>query len=207
VFLVAHNHLQLKDIIKARISRVRYGMFKEKQIEEAVNRIIPARKVEDALANADLIIEATPEELEDKQDLCANFEKHCKPDTIIASTSMRLNLDHVCQFMKKPDRFIGMRFLAPVLLINHVEVSCSGTTSDDTWGRAVSWLQEQEKLPFPAGKKHRIFSPTEIDELQARGSVTKLQKVHHGAIHVLSVQSCNFRTPILIEQCVSVCAF
>ena len=64
---------------------------------------------------------------------------------------------------------------ASVLLINHVEVSCSTWTSEETWGRIVCWLQEIEKLPFPGGMMRRLVTTNEIDQLQGRAVKQKIQ--------------------------------
>jgi hypothetical protein len=104
---------QVKGIVEARLKRLRYGMWKDEQVKAALDRIIPVAKVEQALDGADLIIEATPEDLDDKQNLLEMFEKHCKPDTIMATTSLKLELDDIAQYMRRPERMLGMRFLAP----------------------------------------------------------------------------------------------
>ena len=84
-------------------------------------------------------------------------------------------VDQCARIMRRPQNMIGVRFLDPCLLIDHVEVSCSAQTSQETWERLVCWLQEMGKLPFPGGNIRRLATAEEIEGMQRRGAKAKVE--------------------------------
>jgi 3-hydroxybutyryl-CoA dehydrogenase len=69
-----------------------------------------ATNVEDAIRDADLIIEAVPDELEMKLELFTIFDKFAKPNAIFASTSTALDVGDFADVAIFRERCIGMRF-------------------------------------------------------------------------------------------------
>ena len=72
--------------------------------------ISAARSVEDAIRDADLIIEAVPEELEMKLELFTLFDKFAKPSAILASSSSAFSIGEMTDVTTSQERCIGMRF-------------------------------------------------------------------------------------------------
>src|SRR6266852_4928517 len=77
----------------------------------ALKQLTTANKVEDAIREADLIIEAVPEEMEMKMELFTIFDKFAKPGAIFASTSTKLSIADFSNITVYRDRCVGMRFL------------------------------------------------------------------------------------------------
>jgi 3-hydroxyacyl-CoA dehydrogenase len=82
-----------------------------KQASDAVLRnISTAPAVETAIRDAELIIEAVPEELEMKLELFTIFDKFAKPGAIFISTSEKLSILDISDVTIGRDRCMGMRF-------------------------------------------------------------------------------------------------
>src|SRR5262244_2986716 len=60
--------------------------------DKAITLISTSSKVEDAIRDADLIIEAVPEEMEMKLELFTIFDKFAKPGAIFASNTSSLSI-------------------------------------------------------------------------------------------------------------------
>jgi 3-hydroxybutyryl-CoA dehydrogenase len=88
--------------------------------------------VQDAIVDADLIIEAVPEEMEMKMELFTIFDKFAKPGAIFASNTSSLSIGDMSELTVSRDRCIGMHFFNPVPKMKLIELVRTPFTSDDT---------------------------------------------------------------------------
>ena len=80
---------------------------------EASSRLVLSRTLEEAVREADLIIEAVAEEMEMKIEMFTIFDKFAKPDAIFASTSRLVPIAELAAVTFCPERCIGIRFRGP----------------------------------------------------------------------------------------------
>jgi len=83
-------------------------------------------------ANADLIIEAAPEQLELKQEILREIETHSHKAFIFASNTSSLSITEIAKASEHPQNIVGMHFFNPVHLMRLVEIVVGKATSDDT---------------------------------------------------------------------------
>ena len=100
--------------------------------DRAVNLITTANSVQDAIRDADLIIEAVPEEMEMKMELFAIFDKFSKPNAIFASNTSSLSISDMSELTVSRERCVGMHFFNPVPKMKLIELVKTPFTSDDT---------------------------------------------------------------------------
>jgi 3-hydroxybutyryl-CoA dehydrogenase len=91
-----------------------------------------ASNIEDAIRDADLIIEAVPDELEMKLELFTIFDKFAKPNAIFASTSAALSVGDFADVAIFRERCIGMRFHRLGENEESIEIVKSALTSQET---------------------------------------------------------------------------
>ena len=91
-------------------ARREYGALSEQGAAAALRNISTAPAVETAIRDAELIIEAVPEELEMKLELFTIFDKFAKPGAIFISTSEKLSILDISDVTIRRDRCMGMRF-------------------------------------------------------------------------------------------------
>jgi len=113
--------------------------------EAALTRIRTASAVEEAIRDADLIIEAVPEEVEMKLQLFATFDKLANPGAIFASNTSSLSISEFTPAVKAKDRCIGMHFFNPVPKMKLVEIVRTPETSDDTAATCVAVAHRMHK--------------------------------------------------------------
>jgi 3-hydroxyacyl-CoA dehydrogenase len=98
---------------------------------EARSRLILAGRVEEAVREADLIIEAVAEEMEMKIEMFTIFDKFAKPDAIFASSSPTLSIADLASVTFCPEQCIGMRFVSRERK-SALELACTPQTSEET---------------------------------------------------------------------------
>jgi 3-hydroxybutyryl-CoA dehydrogenase len=69
-----------------------------------------AGSVEDAARQADLVIEAVPEELESKIEIFTLLDKICRPGTILASHISTLSITEISRVTYRARNCVGMHF-------------------------------------------------------------------------------------------------
>lgn len=86
----------------------------------------------EAMAAADMMIEAIPESMALKQDLFGRADAILKPGAICASNTSGLSITEIGSATSRPDRVIGMHFFNPVHIMKLIEIISSKETSDAT---------------------------------------------------------------------------
>src|SRR5215510_11783982 len=90
--------------------------------DRAVGLISTSNKVEDAIRDADLIIEAVPEEMEMKLELFTIFDKFAKPGAIFASNTSSLSITDMSDVTVHRERCVGLHFFNPVPKMRLIEL-------------------------------------------------------------------------------------
>jgi 3-hydroxybutyryl-CoA dehydrogenase len=100
--------------------------------DRALSSITTANSVQDAIRDADLIIEAVPEEMEMKMELFTIFDKFAKPGAIFASNTSSLSISDMSDLTVSRERCIGMHFFNPVPKMKLIELVKTPFTSQNT---------------------------------------------------------------------------
>ena len=97
------------------------GGMTEGAAEAAIGRLAIVDGL-DAMAGADIVVEAIVEELEAKQRLFADLETVVSDDCILASNTSSLSVTAIAADCRRPERVAGWHFFNPVPLLKVVEV-------------------------------------------------------------------------------------
>jgi len=119
-------------IRKALDEGVSKGKVEPINRDAAMKQLRTASKVEDAIRNAELIIEAVPEEMELKLELFTIFDKFAKTNAIFASNTSSLSITEMSDVTVYRERCIGMHFFNPVPKMRLVELVKTPFTSEET---------------------------------------------------------------------------
>ncbi|HLE59390.1 MAG TPA: 3-hydroxyacyl-CoA dehydrogenase NAD-binding domain-containing protein [Candidatus Limnocylindria bacterium] len=96
----------------------------------------------DALAEADCMIEAVPEDLDLKRGIFGRLDALAPPDRILATNTSSLSVARIASATAHPDRVVGMHFFNPVPVMALVEV-ISGPLTDPRAAAAVARLAQR----------------------------------------------------------------
>lgn len=95
-------------------------------------RLEYASTVEHAAREADLVIEAVPEEMESKVEIFTLLDKICKPATILASNTPSLSVTEIASVTYRAKKILGMRFTHPVHQMTRLELVRAWETAGET---------------------------------------------------------------------------
>ena len=89
---------------------IEQGKLRNEDAEAAFARLEYASTVEEAARQADLVIEAVPDELESKLEIFILLDKICKPETILVSNTTTLSISEIASVTYRAHKCVGMRF-------------------------------------------------------------------------------------------------
>jgi 3-hydroxybutyryl-CoA dehydrogenase len=99
--------------------------------ETALGRLEYAGSVEQAAREADLVIEAVPEEMESKVEIFTLLDKICQPGTILASNTSSLSVTEIASVTYRAKKCVGMHFFNPVHKMKLLEIVRALETDDE----------------------------------------------------------------------------
>jgi 3-hydroxybutyryl-CoA dehydrogenase len=135
-----HRQLLHKGVSKGRLSR--------SDADVIAARVAYTSELAQALAGADIVIEAVPETIELKKQLFSQFEAHVGEKTILASNTSSLPITEIASAVRGRDRVVGMHFFNPAPVMQLVEIVQAVETSQATLDAATEFTQQLGKEPI-----------------------------------------------------------
>jgi 3-hydroxybutyryl-CoA dehydrogenase len=124
--------------IRANLDKaVELGKVNNADADAALSRLEYAGSVDQAARDADLVIEAVPEEMESKIEIFTMLDKICRPTTILASNTSSLSVTEIASVTYRAKKCVGMHFFNPVHKMKLLEIVRALETDDDTLAAVV----------------------------------------------------------------------
>ncbi|WP_086824556.1 3-hydroxyacyl-CoA dehydrogenase family protein [Allokutzneria sp. NRRL B-24872] len=120
----------VRAVDESLVRAVRRGRVTPDQRRAALSLLIPSAS-RAAVADCDLVIEATAEEIEIKAEVFAELDGICKKGAILATTTSSLSVTACAEATKRRGDVVGMHFFNPAPAMKLVEVSRTEFTDDD----------------------------------------------------------------------------
>ena len=144
--------------------QVRKEILSEADRDAVLARITGQTDVADAVAEADLVIEAVPEKAELKHELFATLDEAAPRSAILASNTSSISITDIAAHTSRPEQVIGMHFMNPVPVMKLVEVIRGLATSDETTKFVTDLSKQLGKTPvevndFPGFVSNRVLMP------------------------------------------------
>ncbi|MFX0116629.1 MAG: 3-hydroxyacyl-CoA dehydrogenase NAD-binding domain-containing protein [Candidatus Hodarchaeota archaeon] len=142
---------------KARISESDHQKF--------MANLTTTTDLEEAVKNADLVIEAAPENLELKKKIFTDSSKFAPKHAILASNTSNMSITEIGAASGRPEKVAGMHYFNPPVLMQLIEVVKGEKTSDETIKVLVDFVKGSTKTPIiskdsPAFIVNRLNAPT-----------------------------------------------
>lgn len=138
--------------IDGALSRGR-ALFEKKVKDEGKREQVNARLRGDlageAVAGADLVIEAIIENPEAKRELYATLEPKMKADALLTTNTSSIPLTELREHIQRPAQFAGLHYFNPVALMPLVEIIDHDQVAEATRKRLASFCRAIDKLPVP----------------------------------------------------------
>jgi len=118
----------------------------------------------DALADADLVVEAIVEDADAKRALFTSLDALTTREAVLASNTSSISITRLGAATTRPDRVLGMHFMNPVPLMTLVELIRGQSTSDETMAVATGLVTTLgktavEAADYPGFIANRILMP------------------------------------------------
>ncbi|MFI6848537.1 3-hydroxyacyl-CoA dehydrogenase family protein [Kitasatospora sp. NPDC050467] len=106
-----------------------------------------------AAAEADLVIEEVPEQLELKREIFAELDRICPEGTVLATGTTALSVTRIAAATARPERVLGLHFFNPVHTMKLVEVVRTVLTAPQVAEDAAAFARDLGKEPVAAGDR------------------------------------------------------
>ena len=134
----------------------------EREVGETLKRIHPTLDLKEAVIDADLIIEAVPENVELKKNMYKQVEKFAREDVLIGSNTSSISITELASATRRPEQFCGMHFFNPPQLMRLIEIIRGVKTSDETINTIVEVTKRMGKEPVVVSKDCPGFVVTRV---------------------------------------------
>lgn len=143
------------DGIRQRLSsRVSRGKLSAEAGEQILARLTPVTNI-NALAQADLVIEAASERLEVKKALFSQLAEVCPPQALLASNTSSISVTAIAAEVSHPERVAGLHFFNPAPVMKLVEVvsglATSAEVADTLCELALNWGKQPVRCQSTPG--------------------------------------------------------
>ncbi len=134
------------NMLKESLNRfVKKGQLSEEEMKVVLGRVHPMLDLKEAVSDADLIVEAAPENLELKKAIFRDVDAYAPAHAIIASNTSSVSITDMASATKRPEKVCGMHFFNPPQLMKLVEVIRGARTSDETVGTVLDVAHKMDK--------------------------------------------------------------
>ncbi|XP_053184517.1 peroxisomal bifunctional enzyme [Scomber japonicus] len=104
-----------------------------------------------AVADADLVIEAVFEDMALKKKLFQQLSAVCKPGTLLCTNTSALDIDHLASQTRNPELVVGMHFFAPAHVMKLLEVVYGSCSSPQAVATAMQLGKKMGKVSVAVG--------------------------------------------------------
>ena len=108
------------------------GKLKGEEAAAAHQRLLTCRGIDEAVRDADLVIEAVPEDIRLKVELFASLDKLTPGHAILASNTSSLSITEMAAATTRAPQVVGMHFFNPVHRMRLLEIVRALETSEAT---------------------------------------------------------------------------
>jgi 3-hydroxybutyryl-CoA dehydrogenase len=153
----------------ATISKNLDRMVKKEKISEAekaatLSNITTSTSLDEAAANADLVVEAATENIDLKLKIFKQIDAAAPAKAILATNTSSISITKIAAQTSRPDKVIGMHFMNPVPVMKLIEVIRGYATSDEVTAEIMEMSKNLGKIPtevndYPGFIANRILMP------------------------------------------------
>ena len=135
------------------------------EADDIYSRINPIVDLNEAVKDCQLVIEAVPEIMDLKKKVYAELDQAANSDVIFASNTSTLPITEIAKTTSRPEKFIGIHFFNPPLLMKLVEIIPGQKTAPDIVEIILDYVKSVKKEPVICRKDvpgfiiNRLFIP------------------------------------------------
>src|SRR4030042_2064232 len=136
--ILNQSKMKIENQLKTSVAK---GKISEEEAKNIMARISFTVDLENAVQNADFIIEAVPENLELKKEVFAELDRVAKSSAILASNTSELNISSIVEATSRKEKIIGTHWCSPPQVTKLIEIVVTPGTSKETLETTVSFCK------------------------------------------------------------------
>lgn len=145
------------------------------EADAALERIEGTTDLDTAVSDADLVIEAVPEDMDLKRSIFTDIEAAAPDEAIIGTNTSSLSVTELAGTLDHPERAVGLHFFNPTHILPLVEVVIAEQTSAETEAFAHEYVEDLGKTAttirdFPG------FASSRLSAMFSREAVVMVQQ-------------------------------
>lgn len=157
VSAVAGYQVSLRDIEDPFIQRgmaniekslgrmVKAGKLNQEEIPKILGRLKTTIDLKKAVQDADLVVEAAPENLDLKKQIFRDLDVFCQPQAILGTNTSNFSITALAAVTKRPQKVIGLHYFNPPAMMKLIEVVRGVETSEETLQTALEFAKKSGK--------------------------------------------------------------
>ena len=123
------------------------GLVTDDSVEPAMSRIHPTVALDEAVGDANVVIEAAYEDLALKQRIFKQLDILCPANTVLVSGTSTFGLSDLASATQRPGKVLLANYTNPPFLVPLVEILRNEATTDDTVATICDLLTSAGKHP------------------------------------------------------------
>jgi len=144
--------IRIYDINPEDLGRIARSLTRKKKRKEIYGEVTEHESISEAVADADLIIEAVPEKLELKREVFSQIDKAAPPHAIIATNSSSIPVSKIEDAVERKDKVLNIHFYIPKT-IPMADIMRGSQSSDETFEKGKKWIESIELEPLVVKKE------------------------------------------------------
>ena len=131
-------------------AQVKKGKLKQDKLDQRM-ALLNTTLSYDAIADADLVIEAVFEDMGIKETVFKKLDEVMKPGAILASNTSTLDINQIARFTKRPQDVVGLHFFSPANVMKLLEVVRGDATAQDVLATVMALSKKIKKVAVVSG--------------------------------------------------------
>lgn len=137
----------LGQVEKIYASAQKKGKMTEGEVKKGL-ALIQGGTGDEGFDQADIVIEAVPEQILVKKEVFRILDRVCKPEAILASNTSSLSITEIGSFTSRGSRVVGMHWFNPPQVMRLVEIIPGLETSEETVQTLMDFCRKLGKTPI-----------------------------------------------------------
>ena len=121
--------------------------------EKGANKVKFYKELDEAIRDADLVIEAVPEDLELKRKVFKRLDTFAPREAILATNSSSMPISKIESATTRPEQCLNMHFYSPAMGLNMVDIMGGTKTTAETIEVGKAWIRSIGCTPLTVKKE------------------------------------------------------
>jgi len=137
-------------IRKNYAATVSKGRLSQEAMDKSMSLITPTLDL-NAVADADIVIEAVFENMDLKREIFGKLDRICRKDAILATNTSSLDVNEIAEVTSRPEQVVGLHFFSPANVMKLLEIVRGAKTSPEVLASAMSLSKKMGKVGVVVG--------------------------------------------------------